>query len=63
LLRSFFTDRAVALVAFFLFFRKWRWYSAYILLATAGSTLMNQYLKNNFGTKAARNGFLSPARF
>jgi membrane-associated phospholipid phosphatase len=37
------------LIIFFLFFRKWRWFSAYILAATMGSFLLNQYLKNNFG--------------
>ena len=36
------------LIVFFLFFKKWRWFSGYILAATMGSFILNQYLKNNF---------------
>src|SRR5690606_13092498 len=40
-----------------LFFRKWRWFSAYILAATLGSFLLNQYLKNNFGRLRPETAF------
>ena len=53
----------VVLVAFFLFFRKLRWYAVYILVATAGSTLLNQYLKNNFGRLRPVTAFYPQAGF
>jgi len=47
--KRFLLSVPTALVIFFLFFKKWRWFSAYILTAVLGSFLLNQYLKNNFG--------------
>jgi undecaprenyl-diphosphatase len=44
----FFVIVPIALSLFFLFFKNWRWFSAYIFTGTLGSVLLNQYLKNNF---------------
>src|SRR5688572_2247027 len=47
--KRFLLSVPAALLVFFLFFKKWRWFSAYIFIATLGSFLLNQYLKNSFG--------------
>ncbi|MFC5272098.1 phosphatase PAP2 family protein [Adhaeribacter terreus] len=51
------------LVVFFLFFKKWRWFSAQILSATIGSFLLNQYLKNNFGRLRPETAFYHQSGF
>ena len=48
---------------FFLFFKKWRWFSAQILSATLGSFLLNQYLKNNFGRLRPETAFYHQSGF
>jgi len=55
--KRFLLSVPTTLVVFFLFFRKWRWFSAYILAATLGSFLLNQYLKNNFGRLRPETAF------
>lgn len=51
------------LIIFFLFFKKWRWFSAYILAATMGSFMLNQYLKNNFGRMRPETAFYHQSGF
>ncbi len=51
------------LVVFFFLFKKWRWFSAYILTAVLGSFLLNQYLKNNFGRLRPETAFYHQSGF
>ncbi|KAA9327294.1 phosphatase PAP2 family protein [Adhaeribacter soli] len=59
----FFVSVPVALILFFLFFKKWRWYSLYIFLSTAGSAALNQYLKNSFGRERPVTAFYPQGGF
>ena len=47
----------LAITLFYLLFRKWRWFSVYVFVATAGSTLLNQYLKFNFERDRPQTAF------
>jgi membrane-associated phospholipid phosphatase len=59
----FFLTVPVALITFFLFFHNWRCFSGFILVSTAGATLFNQYLKNNFGRLRPVTAFYHQAGF
>ena len=61
--KRFLVSVPLALTFFFLFFKKWRWFSAYILTATFSSFLLNQYLKNHFGRLRPETAFYHQSGF